>query len=202
MSLKNEPRVNTSALQKIAADMSNIIENLDTRDLHFDGEEVDFDLSPDDSKSVRIPFSIIYHTQGFKEPNITTYLTGCPIKAQVLEVERFTSTTRVPSINLYTIELTHGEFTWQVKRKFKHFQEFHRELLKYKAFIRIPIPTKRHTFRRQNVKGEEPRSMPSLPRTSENMVREEQFSSRRVSPSPSLVSTICYQLNQIKLILS
>ncbi|XP_074047028.1 phospholipase D1 isoform X2 [Macrotis lagotis] len=179
MSLKNEPRVNTSALQKIAADMSNIIENLDTRDLHFDGEEVDFDLSPDDSKSVRIPFSIIYHTQGFKEPNITTYLTGCPIKAQVLEVERFTSTTRVPSINLYTIELTHGEFTWQVKRKFKHFQEFHRELLKYKAFIRIPIPTKRHTFRRQNVKGEEPRSMPSLPRTSENMVREEQFSSRR-----------------------
>ncbi|XP_027731640.1 phospholipase D1 isoform X2 [Vombatus ursinus] len=179
MSLKNEPRVNTSALQKIAADMSNIIENLDTRDLHFDGEEVDFDLSPEDSKPVRIPFSIIYHTQGFKEPNITTYLTGCPVKAQVLEVERFTSTTRVPSVNLYTIELTHGEFTWQVKRKFKHFQEFHRELLKYKAFIRIPIPTKRHTFRRQNVKGEEPRAMPSLPRTSENMVREEQFSSRR-----------------------
>ncbi|XP_036611181.1 phospholipase D1 isoform X1 [Trichosurus vulpecula] len=179
MSLKNEPRVNTSALQKIAADMSNIIENLDTRDLHFDGEEVDFDLSPEDSKPVRIPFSIVYHTQGFKEPNITTYLTGCPIKVQVLEVERFTSTTRVPSLNLYTIELTHGEFTWQVKRKFKHFQEFHRELLKYKAFIRIPIPTKRHTFRRQNVKGEEPRAMPSLPRTSENMIREEQFSSRR-----------------------
>ncbi|XP_020836070.1 phospholipase D1 isoform X1 [Phascolarctos cinereus] len=179
MSLKNEPRVNTSALQKIAADMSNIIENLDTRDLHFDGEEVDFDLSPEDSKPVRIPFSVIYHTQGFKEPNITTYLTGCPVKAQVLEVERFTSTTRVPSINLYTIELTHGEFTWQVKRKFKHFQEFHRELLKYKAFIRIPIPTKRHTFRRQHVKGEEPRAMPSLPWTSENMVREEQFSSRR-----------------------
>uniref|UniRef100_A0A452U058 Phospholipase n=1 Tax=Ursus maritimus TaxID=29073 RepID=A0A452U058_URSMA len=79
-----------------------------------------------------IPFSAIYKTQGFKEPNIQTYLSGCPIKAQVLEVERFTSTTRVPSINLYTIELTHGEFKWQVKRKFKHFQEFHRELLKYK----------------------------------------------------------------------
>ncbi|XP_060249724.1 phospholipase D1 isoform X8 [Ovis aries] len=85
----------------------------------------------------------------------------------------------VPSINLYTIELTHGEFKWQVKRKFKHFQEFHRELLKYKAFIRIPIPTRRHTFRRQNVK-EEPREMPALPRTSENMIRqEEQFFSRR-----------------------
>ncbi|XP_032197235.1 phospholipase D1 isoform X5 [Mustela erminea] len=180
MSLKNEPRVNTSALQKIAADMSNLIENLDTRELHFEGEEVDYDVSPSDPKiqEACIPFSAIYKTQGFKEPNIQTYLSGCPIKAQVLEVERFTSTTRVPSINLYTIELTHGEFKWQVKRKFKHFQEFHRELLKYKAFIRIPIPTRRHTFRRQNVK-EEPREMPSLPRSSENMIREEQFFGRR-----------------------
>ncbi|KAM9695914.1 phospholipase D1 isoform 4-T7 [Dama dama] len=181
MSLKNEPRVNTSALQKIAADMSNLIENLDTRELHFEGEEVDYDLSPSDPRiqEVYIPFSAVYKTQGFKEPNIQTYLSGCPIKVQVLEVERFTSTKRVPSVNLYTIELTHGEFKWQVKRKFKHFQEFHRELLKYKAFIRIPIPTRRHTFRRQNVK-EEPREMPALPRTSENMIRqEEQFFSRR-----------------------
>lgn len=44
---------------------------------------------------VYIPFSAIYKTQGFKEPNVQTYLSGCPIKAQVLEVERFTSTTRV-----------------------------------------------------------------------------------------------------------
>ncbi|XP_058151278.1 phospholipase D1 isoform X2 [Dasypus novemcinctus] len=181
MSLKNEPRVNTSALQKIAADMSNLIENLDTRELHFEGEEVDYDVYPSDPKiqEVYIPFSAVYNTQGFKEPNIQTYLSGCPIKAQVLEVERFTSTTRVTSINLYTIELTHGEFKWHVKRKFKHFEEFHRELLKYKAFIRIPIPTRRHTFRRQNVRREEPREMPSLPRSSENMIKEEQFFGRR-----------------------
>lgn len=172
--------MNTSTLQKIAADMSNLIENLDTRELHFEGEEVEYDASPGDptTQEACIPFSSIYNTQGFKEPNIQIYLSGCPVKAQVLEVERFTSTSRMPSVNLYTIELTHGEFTWQVKRKFKHFQEFHRELLKYKAFIRIPIPTKRHTFRRQNVK-EEPREMPSLPRSSENAVQEEQFFGRR-----------------------
>lgn len=172
--------MNTSTLQKIAADMSNLIENLDTRELHFEGEEVEYDASPGDptAQEACIPFSSIYNTQGFKEPNIQIYLSGCPVKAQVLEVERFTSTSRMPSVNLYTIELTHGEFTWQVKRKFKHFQEFHRELLKYKAFIQIPIPTKRHTFRRQNVK-EEPREMPSLPRSSENAIQEEQFFGRR-----------------------
>ncbi|KAM9604587.1 phospholipase D1 isoform 2-T4 [Trichechus inunguis] len=181
MSLKNEPRVNTSALQKIAADMSNLIENLDMRELHFEGEEVDFDVSPSDPKTreVSIPFSAVYNTQGFKEPNIRSYLSGCPIKVKVLEVERVTSTTKLPSSDFYTIELTHGEFKWQVKRKFKHFEEFHRELLKYKAFIRIPIPTRRHTFRRQNVKGEEPREMPSLPRSSENRIREENFLGKR-----------------------
>ncbi|XP_008163179.1 phospholipase D1 isoform X5 [Chrysemys picta bellii] len=179
MSLSSERRVNTSALKKIAADMSNLIENLDTRELHFEGEEVDADVLNDPKTTVGIPFSAIYNTQGFKEPHIQTYLTGCPIKVRVLEVERFTSTKKVPSPNVYTIEFTHGEFTWQVKRKFKNFQEFHRELLRYKAFIRIPIPTRSHTVRRQTVKRGEARQMPSLPRTSENMVREEHFSSRR-----------------------
>ncbi|VTJ91817.1 Hypothetical predicted protein, partial [Marmota monax] len=76
--------------------MSNLIENLDTRELHFEGEEVEYDVSPMDPRTEEgyIPFSAIYNTQGFKEPNIQTYLSGCPIKAQVLEVERFTSTTR------------------------------------------------------------------------------------------------------------
>ncbi|XP_074819669.1 phospholipase D1 isoform X2 [Natator depressus] len=179
MSLSSERRVNTSTLKKIAADMSNLIENLDTRELHFEGEEVDADMLNDPKTTVGIPFSAIYNTQGFKEPHIQTYLTGCPIKVRVLEVERFTSTKKVPCPNVYTIEFTHGDFTWQVKRKFKNFQEFHRELLRYKAFIRIPIPTRSHTVRRQSVKRGEARQMPSLPRTSENMVREEHFSSRR-----------------------
>ncbi|XP_034990040.1 phospholipase D1 isoform X2 [Zootoca vivipara] len=126
-----------------------------------------------------IPFSAIYNTKGFKEAHAQPYLTGCPIRVRVLEVERCTSTTKVPSLHVYTIELTHGEFTWQVKRKFKHFQEFHRELLRYKAFIRIPIPTRRHTVRRQTIKRGEARQMPNLPRTSDNMAREEHLSSRR-----------------------
>lgn len=60
---------------------------------------------------------------------------------------------QVPSPNVYTIELTHGEFTWQVKRKFKHFQEFHRELLRYKAFVHIPIPTRRWVWSPLDVVG-------------------------------------------------
>ncbi|XP_053566112.1 phospholipase D1 [Bombina bombina] len=182
MSLKSERRrIDSSTLQKIAADMSNLIENLDSSELHFDGEEVDSDVIGDSKVSgTCIPFFAIYKTKGFKEPDLQSYLIGMPIKVKVMEVERFasSSSSKAPVVNIYTIELTHGEFTWQVKRKYKHFQDLHRELLRYKAFIRLPIPTRSHTVRRQTVKRGDVRSMPSLPRGAE-IVREEQSSSRR-----------------------
>uniref|UniRef100_UPI00398E7DEE phospholipase D1-like isoform X2 n=1 Tax=Pristiophorus japonicus TaxID=55135 RepID=UPI00398E7DEE len=167
----------SSALKSVAKDISQLMEKLDTNELCLDGEEVDFETVTDDG--AQIPFSAIYKTKSFKEPEIQVYLPGVPIKAIVLEVERFTSTTKVPSPNIYTIELKHGEFTWKVKRKFKHFQELHRELLRYKALLRLPIPTRSFTVRRQTVKRGEPRTMPTLPRSSEHIVREEQISSRR-----------------------
>lgn len=47
MSLRAESHAATSTLKKIAADMSNIIESLDTRELHFEGEEVDSEVLND-----------------------------------------------------------------------------------------------------------------------------------------------------------
>jgi hypothetical protein len=41
--------------------------------------------------------------------------------------------------------MRHGEFSWVVKRKEKHFLDLHRELLRYKTFMRIPLPSRRYT---------------------------------------------------------
>uniref|UniRef100_A0A4W3I7B7 Phospholipase D1 n=1 Tax=Callorhinchus milii TaxID=7868 RepID=A0A4W3I7B7_CALMI len=136
-------------------------------------------VSPPTPGNLRIPFYNIYKMKGFKEPELSVYLAGVPIKVHVQDVERFTSTSKVPSPNVYTIELKHGPFTWKVKRKFKHFQELHRELLRYKTFMRLPIPTRSYTVRRQTMRKGEARTMPSLPRSSDNIAREEQISSRR-----------------------
>ena len=46
---------------------------------------------------------------------------------------------------MFKIELRHGEFSWVVRRKEKHFMELHRELLRYKTLIRIPLPSRRYT---------------------------------------------------------
>uniref|UniRef100_A0AAR2LVE4 Phospholipase n=1 Tax=Pygocentrus nattereri TaxID=42514 RepID=A0AAR2LVE4_PYGNA len=42
-------------------------------------------------------------------------------------------------VKVFRIELRHGNFTWIVKRKEKHFMELHRELRTYKTLLRIPL---------------------------------------------------------------
>uniref|UniRef100_A0A4W5JXF5 Phospholipase n=1 Tax=Hucho hucho TaxID=62062 RepID=A0A4W5JXF5_9TELE len=103
-------------------------------------------------------------TVGFKEAEAKVFLSS-PITAKILEVERFTSAqdrfniTSQRSVNKVH---THGEFSWVVKRKEKHFMDLHRELLRYKTFMRIPLPS----LKRQSVRRSEVRAMPTLPRGS------------------------------------
>lgn len=47
---------------------------------------------------------------------------------------------KLPAV--FRIEMRHGNFTWIVKRKEKHFMELHRELRTYKAFLKIPLPSR------------------------------------------------------------
>lgn len=55
MSVRPESHAATSALKRIAADMSNIIESLDTRELHFEGEEVDSEVLNDPKGAGEFP---------------------------------------------------------------------------------------------------------------------------------------------------
>uniref|UniRef100_A0AAZ3SSM9 Phospholipase n=1 Tax=Oncorhynchus tshawytscha TaxID=74940 RepID=A0AAZ3SSM9_ONCTS len=162
-----------STLHLVATDMSEIMENLDTRELYLgDGEydTTDFKL-PEERRG----FASVYNTVGFKEAEVKVFLSS-PITAKILEVERFTSS--LPAV--FKIEMRHGEFSWVVKRKEKHFMDLHRELLRYKTFMRIPLPSRSHTVRRHSVRKSEVRAMPTLPRGSgDELAREEQVSSRR-----------------------
>lgn len=170
--------------------MADLVESLDTRELDMgEGEENDCDGSY--LGDCRIPFSAVYATVGFKEAIAKVYLPTMPITAKILEVERFTTAqdrfnlSHQRSVNkslpaVFKIELKHGEFTWVVKRKEKHFMELHRELRTYKTFMRIPLPSRSHTVRRRTVRKSEVREMPSLPRGGgDELVRDEQVSSRR-----------------------
>ncbi|XP_043997968.1 phospholipase D1a [Gambusia affinis] len=171
-------------------DMAELVESLDARELDLEeGEELDYDGNY--LGDCRIPFSAVYATVGFKEASAKVYLPTVPITAKILEVERFTTAqdrfnlSQQRSVNkslpaVFKIEMKHGEFTWVVKRKEKHFLELHRELRTYKTLIRIPLPSRSHTVRRKTVRKSEVREMPSLPRGGgDELARDEQVSSRR-----------------------
>ncbi|KAF3845206.1 hypothetical protein F7725_008369 [Dissostichus mawsoni] len=170
--------------------MADLVESLDTRELDMgEGEENEYDGSY--LGDCRIQFSAVYATVGFKETNAKVYLPTVPITARILEVERFTAAqdpinrSHQRSVNkslpaVFKIELKHGEFTWVVKRKEKHFMELHKELQTYKTLMRIPLPSRSHTVRRRTVRKSEVREMPSLPRgAGDELARDEQVSSRR-----------------------
>uniref|UniRef100_A0A672HGB5 Phospholipase n=1 Tax=Salarias fasciatus TaxID=181472 RepID=A0A672HGB5_SALFA len=178
----------SSTLQLVANDMTTIMDRLDTRELDLgDG---DYDTTDTVASTERLPFSVIYNTVGFKDAGGSVYL-SCPITAKILEVERFTSAqdrfnvTHERSVSksmpaVYTIEMKHGEFSWMVKKKEKHFVDLHRELRTYKTFMKLPLPTRSHTIRRQTASRGEARQMPNLPRGGgDELEREGQVSSRR-----------------------
>ncbi|KAM3860602.1 phospholipase D1-like [Diretmus argenteus] len=184
--LRSEPT--SSTLQLVAADMTEIMDKLDSRELDLaDGE---YDTTDANLPEERLPFKVIYNTVGFKESEAKVFLSS-PITAKILEVERFTSAqdrfnvTTQRSVNksmpaVFKMELKHGEFTWLVKRKEKHFHELHRELRTYKTFMRLPLPSRSHTVKRQTVRRGEVTPMPNLPRgRGDELGREEQVSSRR-----------------------
>ncbi|KAF6714433.1 Phospholipase D1 [Oryzias melastigma] len=170
--------------------MADLVESLDARELDLEeGDDLDYDGNY--LGDCRIPFSAVYATVGFRENSAKVYLPTVPVTARILEVERFAAAqerfnlSHHRSVNkslpaVFRIEMKHGEFTWVIKRKEKHFLELHRELRTYKTLMRIPLPSRSHTVRRKTVKKSEVREMPTLPRGGgDELARDEQVSSRR-----------------------
>ncbi|KAI1885071.1 hypothetical protein AGOR_G00216410 [Albula goreensis] len=186
MSLRGRP--GTPALERLESVMSQFSGSLDQYDLQDDNDDLDLswptdqcDGKPEELK--RISFLAIYNFLPFKSLDCRVFLEQVPIFVRITEVERFTSTTRVLNPNLYTIELSHGDFTWKIKRRFKHFQALHQELLKFKALLKIPLPTRTHTVQRRSFKGHKPFQgghIPTLPRRPDALVKEEQLTNRKM----------------------
>uniref|UniRef100_A0A8D3CBY6 Phospholipase n=1 Tax=Scophthalmus maximus TaxID=52904 RepID=A0A8D3CBY6_SCOMX len=178
--------------------MADLVESLDARELDMGEGEENYDGNY--LGDCRIPFSAVYSTVGFKEASAKVYLPTVPITVPLFLSQTHTHTHAVsPSHRVPRIELKHGEFTWMVKRKEKHFMELHRELRTYKTFMRIPLPSRSHTVRRRTVRKSEVREMPSLPRGGgDELVRDEQVSSRRVRRSDRFLQLHeCLKKNKI-----
>ncbi|XP_057215443.1 phospholipase D2 isoform X2 [Triplophysa rosa] len=114
-------------------------------------------LTEDQVKSIKTKceerdFFVVHHLTELKEGGISPLLSGTPITCRVENTERYTTRSKVNICTLYTVRLTHGEFTWTVKRKYKHFQELHRDLYKHRMMLQY-LPLGRFAMRRQQLAG-------------------------------------------------
>ncbi|XP_053321087.1 phospholipase D2 [Spea bombifrons] len=110
--------------------------HLDSAALDIGLDEVDCLGEEDESGSKKTPFLIVYDLKPLKHQG-SVFLKGVPVTARISQTERYTSGSKVSTSTLYSVILTHGPFTWTIKKKFKHFQELHRDLLRHKIFVSL-----------------------------------------------------------------
>ncbi|CAB1316362.1 unnamed protein product [Coregonus sp. 'balchen'] len=106
------------------------------------------------------PFLVVHHLLDVKEAGVPVLLPGTPVICRVDSTERYTTRSKVRVCTLYTVKLTHGKFTWTVKRKYKHFQELHRDLYKHKMMAHF-LPLGRFAAQRAQLRAMT-EEMPSL----------------------------------------
>uniref|UniRef100_A0A8C9T841 Phospholipase n=1 Tax=Scleropages formosus TaxID=113540 RepID=A0A8C9T841_SCLFO len=82
-------------------------------------------LTQNEGEDPRHPFMVVHRLRALKEAGVAPLLKGKPVTCRVDNTERYTTRSKVRVCTLYTVRLMHGEFTWTVKRKYKHFQELH-----------------------------------------------------------------------------
>ncbi|XP_042327906.1 phospholipase D2 [Sceloporus undulatus] len=106
------------------------------------------------------PFLAVYQPKPLRSPG-ALFRPGLPVVARVESAERYTRGSKVRPSTLYSLRLTHGEFTWTMKKKFRHFQELHRDLIRHRVLLTF-LP-----FSRFSLQSPPPRGatlgLPSLP---------------------------------------
>lgn len=105
-------------------------------------------------------FFVVHYLNDLKERGLSPLLHNTPITCRVENTERYTTRSKVRVCSLYTVRLTHGDFTWTIKRKYKHFHDLHRDLYKHKMMLQF-LPLGRFAIQRQQLESMT-EEMPSL----------------------------------------
>ncbi|KAJ3588782.1 hypothetical protein NHX12_009636 [Muraenolepis orangiensis] len=96
------------------------------------------------------PFLVVHHLMDVKDKGVPLLLPGAPITCRVAKLEKYTTRSKVRVCTLYTVQLTHGPFSWRVKRKYKRFQDLHHDLYKHKMMLHL-LPRGRFAKERQQL---------------------------------------------------
>lgn len=123
------------------------------RDKEDDEGDGDGDGDSLDGPTQELPYTNVYKPPvKFTAIQRKVFIPDVEIEVQIVDHER-SSTTHLLNPNLYTIELKHGSYVWQVKKRYKHFYALHQQLRVYRATLNIPFPTRTHKERRASFRN-------------------------------------------------
>ncbi|XP_064594574.1 phospholipase D1-like [Liolophura sinensis] len=124
-----------------------------------------------------IPFTSVHHLPiAFDSSERQCWIPGRPVTVKITSYDRQTHPRRL-NPNLYTIEVSHDEFKWTIRRRYKHFSDLHSELTKFRRLHSIPLPTKEHRQTRMSLR-EHKREVSKFPTKLEIRVNEEDIPAR------------------------
>ncbi|XP_067879742.1 phospholipase D2-like [Heterodontus francisci] len=137
---------------------------LGPNDLQLDEDEVDHIEWEESTEELLSPYLLVYNIKPFKERHRQVFLKGVPVIVHIEGIERHLRGFKVRPSTVYMMRITHGEFTWTVKKKFKHFEELHRDLMRHKFKVQVIQPLARLAAP-QALRGERgvTMTMPALP---------------------------------------
>ncbi|KAJ8922579.1 hypothetical protein NQ315_007609 [Exocentrus adspersus] len=129
-----------------------------------------------------LPFSSIYNYKKFKSYHRNVFIPGVDITAAITDYER-NLTSHMLNPNLYTISLMHGSYTWQIKKRYKHIQNLHQQLVLFRTGLNIPFPSKTHKNKRKSFKENAPKgkrksALPRFPKKPEILVSYDRLGNR------------------------
>ncbi|XP_053671611.1 phospholipase D2 [Anopheles nili] len=149
------------ACYSIRSEAEEYDENLDAPDsvtyLSIGGNNPVLVIRDGDADSVvpasEIPYNYVYNTPvKFDSMRRHIFIHGLEIHVEIVNYER-SLTSHVLNPNLYTIQLTHGPFSWKIQKRYNQFRNLHQQLTTYRTSLHIPFPTKSHKERRDSFRN-------------------------------------------------
>ncbi|XP_057670646.1 phospholipase D2 [Diorhabda carinulata] len=187
----NETSINRPSLGSLGSDgdyddilgVPRSIKILDIGDGPVAIEHSDEELEEDGIE--HIGFNAVHNYKKFSSMNRDVFIPGVDVSAIIVDYER-NLTSHMLNPNLYTISLVHGNFNWQIKKRYKHLQSLHQQLVLFKTGLNIPFPTKTHKNKRKSVKqnvkkttsGKRKMALPRFPKKPEVLVSYERIGNR------------------------
>lgn len=123
-----------------------------------------------DSSSSSFPYNNVYQQNcGFDNLQRTVFLPGKPVECRITSVERNLHGNFI-SPHVYTLELRHGDFQWEIKRRYVQFLNLHRQLQMHRTGLKMAFSSRpvaeRRSFRALARKTQQLPKFPIKPETS------------------------------------